>query len=99
MTELRCNWINEHGVQCGQPLGHTVNHGNGYLTSPRDTWHEFIGKNTVTLTVSKLSEPFGVIYHDKSIAPRCLWQGPHGRCIYEQNHTIQHKEETNVDPH
>lgn len=34
-----CKWINQRGIQCGQPEGHRFTHGNGTLTTPRDTWH------------------------------------------------------------
>jgi hypothetical protein len=38
-------------------------------------------------------QPEGVIWTDKSTNRRCLWQGAHGRCIYELGNHTQHKEE------
>jgi hypothetical protein len=37
--------------------------------------------------------PNGVVWTDQSTTRRCLWQGPHGRCIYELGNHTQHKEE------
>lgn len=89
----RCHWINQNGVQCGQPSGHLHGHGNGLLTSPRDDWHEYIGPSTIAVPVGVV-EKSGTVHTDKSTTPRCLWMGPLGRCIYEQGHTIGHREET-----
>jgi hypothetical protein len=36
----------------------------------------------------------GVVWTDRSTTRRCLWQGPHGRCIYELGNYTEHKEET-----
>ena len=36
----------------------------------------------------------GVIWTDQSTIRRCLWQGPHGRCIYELGNHTSHKEES-----
>jgi hypothetical protein len=35
----------------------------------------------------------GIVWTDQSVNPRCLWQGAHGRCIYEFGNHTQHKEE------
>jgi hypothetical protein len=40
------------------------------------------------------AQPVGVIWTDQSTTRRCLWQGPHGRCIYELGNHTEHKEET-----
>ena len=89
----RCNYVNQNGVQCGQPIGHKTGHGNGLLTQTlaTDVWHEYLGDTAVTLTASKLSPPFGVVWTNKSVTPRCIWQGPNARCIYEHGHTLPHK--------
>ena len=42
-----------------------------------------------------MSQPNGVVWTDKSITRRCLWQGAHGRCIYELGNHTKHKEEIN----
>ena len=86
----RCNWINQNGMQCGQPLGHNEPHGNGSLTTPHDEWHKFIEEQPVR---PKLQEPFGRVWIEKSVKGRCPWQGAYGRCIYETGHTISHREE------
>jgi hypothetical protein len=93
LTVQRCNWINQTGVQCGQPLGHIGEHGNGLLTAVKGphTWHEYVGK---LLTQPKFAEPFGVVWTNKSTIKRCLWSSATGRCIYELGHTIQHREES-----
>jgi hypothetical protein len=90
MQPQRCNWINQIGMQCGQPLGHMNEHGNGLLTTPRDTWHEFTGESPLQF---KVEEPFGVVWTDKSTKKRCMWSGMHSRCVYELGHTIKHREE------
>jgi hypothetical protein len=39
ISRNRCPWVNQIGVQCGQPEGHyPSSHGNGLLTTGRDTW-------------------------------------------------------------
>jgi hypothetical protein len=40
-------------------------------------------------------QPSGVVWTDKSTQRRCLWQGAHGRCIYEIGNHTEHKEEIN----
>jgi hypothetical protein len=89
----RCKWVNQTGIQCGQPAGHIGEHGNGLLTvvNGPHTWHEYVGE---TSTPTKLAEPFGIVWTEKSTTPRCLWSSATGRCIYELNHTIQHREES-----
>jgi hypothetical protein len=89
MTQ-RCNWLNQNGVQCGQPLGHPCEHGNGLLTpnASNDTWHEFIEAKPDVPRVEK----FGAVFTDKSSVKQCFWCGPNGRCIYELGHTLPHKE-------
>lgn len=32
ITALRCDSVSPHGVQCGQPKGHKLQHSNGLLT-------------------------------------------------------------------
>jgi hypothetical protein len=89
----RCNWVNQNGVQCGQPLGHKTQHGNGLLTSgSRNDWHEYLGPVALA-SFAVLQPPLGVVHTDKSKVERCLWMGPFGRCIYETGHTIGHKED------
>jgi hypothetical protein len=89
---LRCNWINQNGVQCGQPMGHITGHGNGSLTSATDTWHEYFGPIKIIKTLPKV-EKSGTVWTEKSTKPRCQWSGTHSLCIYEVGHTIGHKEE------
>lgn len=92
MTSVpRCNWINQNGVQCGQPLGHLCGHSNGLLTTPQDAWHSYLGATVPPLPTVEKS---GVVWTDKSVVTQCLWTGARGRCIYEQGHTIGHKEAT-----
>lgn len=38
-------------------------------------------------------QPVGVVWTDKSTTRRCLWQGAHGRCIYELGNHTEHREE------
>jgi hypothetical protein len=76
------------------PLGHPCGHGNGLLTTPRDTWHEFVG-DPPPPTLDQLrtgAQPFGIIWTDKSTRRRCSWSGVHGLCVYEHGHTLPHKE-------
>jgi hypothetical protein len=89
----RCHWLNQNGVQCGMPLGHTTEHGNGLLTPGPNDWHEALTEGAPPPKVST-GEKFGVVHTDKSTVIQCLWMGAHGRCIYETGHTIGHKEET-----
>lgn len=95
-TVQRCNWINQTGVQCGQPLGHIGKHVNGLLTAVNGphTWHEYLGESSLSDN-NKFAEPFGTVWTNKSTIRRCLWMGANGRCIYELGHTIQHREESN----
>ncbi len=88
-TVRRCNWINQNGIQCGMPFGHVGLHGNGLITTGRDTWHEYLGEPQIAPT----GEKFGVVWTDKSKTPRCLWHGAHGCCQYEAGHTLPHKED------
>jgi hypothetical protein len=87
----QCNWINERGIQCGQPKGHSYGHNNGLLTTPRDVWHQYIGNDVAEPL--KMVERFGNVHTDKSMVQQCLWQGVVGRCIYEFGHTLPHKED------
>ena len=89
---LRCSWINQNGMQCGMPLNHACNHGNGLLTTPRDVWHEPMSDLPTNETPLKMVEKFGNVFTDKSTIKQCLWSGAHGRCIYELGHTLPHKE-------
>lgn len=45
---MSCQWVNQNGVRCGMPAGHGQDHGNGLLTSGRDTWicpePQFVGE-------------------------------------------------------
>jgi hypothetical protein len=34
------------------------------------------------------------VWTEQSIIQRCLWQGAHGRCIYELGNHTEHKEDT-----
>jgi hypothetical protein len=86
---VQCNWINERGVQCGQPMGHACEHSNGLLTTPRDTWHEFIGASR---SVGPPVVKQGHIWTVNSCIPQCLWMGTAGRCIFEIGHTVEHKD-------
>src|SRR5208337_4251567 len=38
-------------------------------------------------------ESVGIIWTDQSKVSRCLWQGAHGRCMYEIGGHSKHKEE------
>jgi len=86
----RCNYVNQNGVQCGQPLNHKTGHGNGSLTTPCDDWHEYMGDAPPAVPQV---EKFGVVWTEKSTKPRCVWMGTVGRCVYEQGHTLPHKED------
>jgi hypothetical protein len=87
----RCHWVSQNGVQCGMPLGHACAHGNDLLTQGPNDWHEYLGDAPPLAVVT--GEKFGIVWSDKSQVMRCLWMGAHGRCIYENGHTIGHKEE------
>jgi hypothetical protein len=95
----QCNWINQVGIRCGQPLGHTFGHGNGLLTTPRDVWHEFVGEVPQDEPPLKMIEKFGTVWTDKSTVKRCLWFGVTARCIYEFGHTLPHKEDITTHAH
>jgi hypothetical protein len=94
MIVLRCHWLNQNGVQCGQPLGHPCGHGNEALTTSHDTWHESLGERTFALTVSKKYEHEGTVWTDRSIKRRCIWHSVNGVCVYEEGHTLPHKDDT-----
>jgi hypothetical protein len=95
----RCDWVNQIGTPCGQPLGHVTGHGNGLLTTPRDTWHQFMGTTDAERTAAVQFEKVGVIWTEHSLLPRCGWASPTGRCIYELAHTLPHREEIHYANH
>lgn len=94
MNVERCTWVNQVGIQCGQPAGHKGGHGNGLLTNSLDDWHEYIAPPP-SEPIKKV-ERFGNVHTDKSTVQRCYWMGPGGRCIYELGHTLPHKEDSSV---
>jgi hypothetical protein len=101
MPPSQCSWINQIGIQCGQPEGHTWGHGNGLLTTPRDEWklpYPSSAESTLpplsVADAAKLREEFLKEWTLGEGDAQCLWQGSHGRCILKLGHFpwLGHKE-------
>lgn len=56
----RCKYVNQVGQQCGMPEGHSFQHANGLLTTPRDTWDlpPIRNVSSIPTFTIKASDPF-----------------------------------------
>jgi hypothetical protein len=51
-------------------------------------------KMPLPIVTPQFEPQVGVVWTQDSPRPRCLWQGAHGRCVYQLSNHTQHKEET-----
>jgi hypothetical protein len=86
---VRCRWVNDRGSQCGQPAGHTSQHGNGLLTTGRDEWH-----NPDAVPAKMVTKATEKDYTLREGDIQCLYVGIVGRCMLRLGHLpdVPHKE-------